>query len=150
MNQTSFLILAGVFGIWNLMLTIFFIRLVRHYRGLTKEINGENLEKILEAILKEGRVSREDIDKIKEEISFLEKESYFHFQKAGLIKFNPFSDLGGNQSFSLALLNGKNKGLVVTALHGRQTTRLYTKLINGEKDIKLSEEEIRAVKKAAK
>lgn len=49
--------------------------------------------------------------------------------KIHLTRFNPFSDLGGNQSFILCLLDQSNSGVIITSLHNRDRTRLYAKEI---------------------
>jgi len=68
-------------------------------------------------------------------------------QKIGLLRYNPFKDDGGNLSFSIALLDGKNNGLVLTSMHGREQNRVYAKPIsNGESDFSLTEEEKQAIK----
>ena len=45
----------------------------------------------------------------------------------GLARFNPFGNVGGNQSFCLALLIRKNLGIILTSLHGRNGTRVYAR-----------------------
>lgn len=144
-TKTVFII---VLSVWDLALTWLILRLMRHYRHLTKGVKQGNLEKILELLLKEKRLNQESVKAVEKKLVDLEASSQFSFKKMGLVKFNPFSELGGNQSFSLAILDEGNRGLVITSLHGRQTTRVYTKLV--EKDTKLSEEEQEAVKKAKK
>ena len=75
-----------------------------------------------------------------------------NLQKISLKRFNPYQDTGGDQSFTVALLDGKDNGLVVTSLHARGGTRVFAKEIkNGKADgVKLSEEEELAVKEALK
>jgi len=133
--------------IWNLILTGLFLRLLKHYRGLLKGTQKGNLEKILEKNLKQVEINKSETDRLNHLLSNLSETSKCHFQKAGLVKFNPFSEMGGSQSFSLALLDGNNSGLVVTSLHGRDLTRLYVKLVKGAKVVggKLSKEEKSAV-----
>ena len=46
-----------------------------------------------------------------------------------LIRFNPFSEVGGHHSFVLTLLDMHKNGVVLTGLHGRGLTRFYTKLV---------------------
>lgn len=142
----------GVFLIglatWNLIISGLIWRLIRHYRRLTTNVSQGNLEKILEKILDQGELTRREIDQIKKELAQLDQKEKRCFQHFGLVKFNPFSDLGGSQSFSLAILDDHNHGLVLTGLHGRQTTRVYAKLLNGKEGVKLSEEEQMAIKKA--
>lgn len=49
--------------------------------------------------------------------------------KINLVRFNPFNDLGGDQSFILCLLDNQNSGAIITSLHSRHHTRLYAKSI---------------------
>jgi len=133
--------------IWNFVLTGLFLRQLRHYRGLLKGTQKGNLEKILEKNLKQVETNKLEIDKLSNLLLGVDRAGKCHFQKAGLVKFNPFSEMGGNQSFSLALLDGNNSGLVVTSLHGRDLTRLYVKLVKEAKVVggKLSKEEKSAI-----
>jgi hypothetical protein len=66
--------------------------------------------------------------------------------KIKLFRFNPFNDVGGDQSFILTLLDETNSGIVLTSLHNRNITRVYAKPIkNGEGEISLSNEEKNAI-----
>lgn len=69
--------------------------------------------------------------------------------KIGLNRFNPFQDIGGDQSFVLCLLDNHNSGAIITSLHNRDTTRVYAKhIINGQSDQQsLSSEESRLLAK---
>lgn len=70
--------------------------------------------------------------------------------KVGIIRFNPFKDIGGDQSFALALLDGKDNGITISSLHTREGTRIYSKPITkGESEkYTLTEEEKSAIKAA--
>jgi hypothetical protein len=70
--------------------------------------------------------------------------------KVGIVRFNPFKDIGGDQSFALALLDGKNSGIVLSSLHTREGTRIYSKpIVKGESEkYTLTEEEKQAIKTA--
>lgn len=70
--------------------------------------------------------------------------------KVGIIRFNPFKDIGGDQSFALALLDGKDSGLTISSLHTREGTRIYSKpIIKGSSEkYTLTEEEKTAIKNA--
>jgi hypothetical protein len=62
--------------------------------------------------------------------------------KTAMSRYNPYKDVGGDQSFSIILLNGMDTGLVVTSLHTRSGTRIYSKQItNGKTEVELSSEE---------
>jgi hypothetical protein len=145
----NWIIVLPILILWNLGLTYFVWTTVKKFKNLTNRVEGGNLEEVLKEILKKEKLTEKEIDKIKQRIDEVSKQEKFALQKMSLVKFNPFSDLGGDQSFSLALLDGHDRGLVITGLHGRKTTRVYTKIINGE-DVKLSEEEKKAIKQAKK
>jgi len=52
-------------------------------------------------------------------------------QRVGVVRFNPFPDAGGDQSFAVALLDAEGTGLVVSSLHGRAETRVFAKAVSG-------------------
>ena len=82
-------------------------------------------------------------------VSQLQNHTQFAIQKVGMVRFNPFDDGGGNFSFSLALLNHHNAGVVITSMHGRQQNRIYSKsIISGKSETPLTEEEQRAMLEA--
>jgi hypothetical protein len=71
--------------------------------------------------------------------------------KKGFVRYNPFGDVGGNQSFSLALLDKMDTGYVISSIHSREGTRVYAKSVEaGASEYNLSEEEKKAIKIAVK
>lgn len=92
---------------------------------------------------------KEDFDRISRELEKLKSEGKFSIQKVGLVRFNPFKEIGGNQSFSLALLDGNDCGIVISSLYSSQENRFYGKTIkNGKSEYSLSKEEKEAIKMA--
>lgn len=72
-------------------------------------------------------------------------------QKISIVRFNPFGDTGGDQSFSLAVLDAHDSGYVLTSIHGRQGTRVYVKPVDFTKSkYSLSVEEQQALSQAIK
>lgn len=72
-------------------------------------------------------------------------------QKISIVRFNPFGDTGGDQSFSLAVLDAHDSGYVLSSIHGRQGTRVYVKPIDfGKSKYQLSTEEQQALTQAVK
>lgn len=98
------------------------------------------------------RVKFEEILGLEAKLDNLSRQSLRNIQKVGLIRYNPYQDTGGDQSFSLALLNGKGTGLVITSLHTRSGTRVYAKPVIAGKaeNYKFSEEEEEVIEKALK
>ena len=88
------------------------------------------------------------LSELKKRVLDLEKETPNNIKKVGLVRFNPYRELGGNQSFALSLLDEESNGVVLSALHSRQTTRIYAKpvILGKETRYSLSDEEKEAVK----
>jgi len=110
-----------------------------------KKKEPENLKEILAQF----RDLENNLEKLSEELGILKKENKFSIQKIGLVRFNPFKEVGGNQSFSAALLDGNDSGIVITSLYTREGNRVYGKPIkNGQSEYLLSAEEKEAIEKA--
>lgn len=137
---------------WQALLTFFLIRLLLHYNNLTKGASGKNLSSILENLLNEVKIAKKDIDFLKTRCDKIEKDGIFHIQKFGLLRFNPFKDTGGDQSFILALLDGNDTGVVISSLYSRSGIRWYAKKVALGKgvDHELSEDERKAIKETKK
>lgn len=149
-----FPIILGLFIVlflWLLVVTFFAVRLSTHYNNLVKDTNKRTLQAILETLLKDMESTKKDIEILTKRCDTIMQEGNFHIQKIGLLRFNPFKDTGGDQSFILALLDGKNTGVVISGLYSRAGTRWYAKKIKEGKGIEheLSEEEKKAIQEAA-
>lgn len=145
-------VLTFSFGVWLLILTGFLVQTIFHYRRLTNKIDKKDLQSILEKILKESKIQGREIEEIVKKVTRLDREEKRHLQKIGFIRFNPFSETGGSQSFVLSLLDEQDNGLVLSSLHSREATRFYAKKVKKGKgeDFELSKEEKEAVKRAKK
>ncbi len=88
----------------------------------------------------------ENLEKLSKELKSFKKESGWFLQKVGMVRFNPFSEVGSDQSFSVALLNGQDDGVVITSLYTREENRVYGKPIKGGiSEYSLSNEEKEAI-----
>jgi len=136
--------------VWLSVLSFYLYKTINHYNKLINLSKEDNLSSVLEKIIKELNVNKEEIENLRREIEVLEKSGISHIQKLGLLRYNPFTDVGGDQSFALSLLDGNNNGVVVTSLHGRDQTRWYgKKVVNGEgAEHQLSEEEKKVIKES--
>ena len=73
----------------------------------------------------------------------------YTYQKMGLIKYDAFHEMGGKLSFSLAMLDVRNNGFIINAMHTREGCYTYIKeIVDGNSIIVLSEEEQEALKRA--
>lgn len=139
-----------ILTIWLSLISFFLYRIIVHYNRLTRGITKGDLRSILEKILAKVDLSAEKIEELTEYCQKIEKEGRFHIKKVGVLRFNPFKDTGGNQSFVLALLNEENDGLVLSSLYTRTGSRWYVKKVQEGKgvEVNLSKEEEEAIKKA--
>jgi hypothetical protein len=86
---------------------------------------------------------------LREQAGAMQTGSRHAVQHLGLVRFNPFDDTGGNQSFALALLDANADGVVLSSLHSRSATRVYVKaVLGGRCDAALSAEELAALRDA--
>jgi uncharacterized protein DUF4446 len=122
-------------------------RLGKRLDGITRGADGRSLEAVLDAHLdKVFGVSRE-VDDLSARSAMLEANGRKAVQRVGLVRFNPFEETGGNQSFALALMDANGDGLVISSLHARAGTRLYAKsVVAGKSDAALSAEEAEALR----
>ena len=124
-------------------------RLDARLAGLTRDSDGRSLEAVLDAHLDKVYAVSRELDELAARMAVLEGAQRRSFQRVGLVRYNPFEETGGNQSFALALLDAGGDGWVLSSLHARSGTRVYVKAItSGRADTGLSDEETAALGQA--
>jgi len=150
----SALVMALVIAVIVLALWVAWLQrseavLRRRLRRVIGDAEGSGLDEILDRHLRrlDDVVHRVDaLNKLNQE---LERLSQRTIQRVGLVRFNPFADTGGDQSFAIALLDAEGNGLVLSSLHSRTDTRVFAKQVaNGRSSHALSTEEQDAIRKA--
>ncbi|MCL5103136.1 MAG: DUF4446 family protein [Armatimonadetes bacterium] len=128
------------------------IRLSRLTRRRSSRLADGGVEDIVESINDQSRAITKVENHLEDVISRhddLDKAMSCCLQRMGVVRFNAFDDVGGEQSFSLALLDARNNGIVISSIYGRQDSRIYVKgIVNGEGERPLSQEETKALKQA--
>ncbi len=115
----------------------------------SKNRKGAQKIKTLEEAIEHIEVLDSQLKEALLKIKNLEEKNIFSFQKFNLIRFNPFDGMGGDQSFSLCLLDKEDNGFVITSIFTKQGTRIFAKPIEkGKSNYELSEEEKKAIEKA--
>ena len=148
------IVVALVVAIGFLILAIIVLarrsrRLDARLVGLTRDSDGQSLEGVLEAHLDKVIEVARKLDDVAARTNVLETRQPLAFQRTGLVRYNPFEETGGNQSFALALLDADGDGWVLSSLHARTGTRVYAKaIVGGRSDTGLSDEETAAIKQA--
>lgn len=150
MERLSLVYLAIFF--WLVVVSFLLARILRTFSKITKGISEKDLRVILEEILRKiGEQEKKGLQ-LGEHLEKIEKDGLVHIQKVGLVRYNPFLETGGNQSFVLALLDADDTGVVITSLHSREATRVFAKPVKEghEAGYEFSKEEIQAVLLAQK
>ena len=100
-------------------------------------------------LAKEVKSLQERLENAINDLAALKEAHEKAITKVGIVRFNPFGEIGGDQSFSVALLDSKNSGVVITSHYGKDIQRIYAKPIKeGKSEYSLSTEEEDAIKKA--
>jgi hypothetical protein len=144
------LVVAGLCLLLMVMVQSFQVsRLSQRINQITGGVEGGDLEEILSHHLETVHQVARDLDELTARMAIVESASRHHFAKQGMVRFNPFPDTGGNQSFALAMLDESDDGFIVSSLHSRTGTRIYAKAVTGGKaDTSLSAEEQDAIDEA--
>jgi len=124
-------------------------RLGRRLDALTGASDGSSLEGVLGVHLERVRKAVDEVERVAVRTTTVEGDVKRSLGRVGLVRYNPFEDTGGNQSFALAILDAQGDGFVVSSLHARAGTRVYAKSIRGGlSESGLSEEESEALRQA--
>ncbi len=138
-----------VLAVWVAWLQRSEALLRRRLRRVLPEGESGGIDEILDRQLTSidsltGRVDA--LNKLHHELEDLSQRT---IQKVGVIRYNPFADTGGDQSFAIALLDSLGNGVVLSSLHSRTDTRVFAKPVHsGRSKYQLSDEEQDAIKKA--
>lgn len=111
--------------------------------------DGVNLEELLQRHFDDRQAVSERLADTSERVEVLERKMRSAKRYVGVVNFDAFSDVGGSQSFSIAVYDEEGNGTVLTSLVGREGCRVYGKcLVNGKPDRLLSKEEEMAIEQA--
>ena len=107
---------------------------------------GPDLETLLQANLTRLDSADERLDALSGDLAALIERQKRDLQHVGIIRFNPYQDTGGDQSFAIALLDSYSDGVVISGLYARQGVRLYAKPVQaGQSAYPLTDEEKQAM-----
>ena len=144
---------VAVLAVLILILLILLIVQMTKVKKLRKRLDkfvlgkdGESLEEDIASLYEDNKLLKTNVEKNKKDIRTLYKKLESAYQKSGLIKYDAFSQMGGQLSFSLALLDENNNGFIINSVHSVEGCYSYTKEIkNGECSLELGKEEAEAL-----
>lgn len=148
----TFAIMGGVLLLTFILLIVNMAKtkkLRKKYESFMIGKNGESLEDTLVKRIQQVEGLLVSVDENKEHIQQIFDTLKDTFQKVGMVKYDAFDEMGGKLSFSLALLNQKNDGFIINAMHSREGCYTYIKeIVDGNSIIVLAEEEKNALELA--
>lgn len=152
-NSEMIVLYSAVISIFSLMILCIqgakLSKLKKKYERLSNNIEGENIEEIIHEYYQ--KIDHLDIrmNKMDVLVETIERKLLYSIQKIGFVQYNAFDDIGGSLSFSIALLDEKNTGFILTNIYSRSNSIIYGKPIkDGKSAHTLSGEELQALDRA--
>lgn len=139
---SALVILTIVLIILNIVSLVKISNLKKRLRKFMKGKDARSLEKEIIALHEDNKFLKNSTDTNKKDIRDLNKRFAKAFQKIGIVKYDAYQQMGGLLSFSLALLDEDNNGLILNSVHSTEGCYTYTKeVVYGECKLELSNEE---------
>lgn len=124
-------------------------KLQKKYAKFMKGKDAKSLEQEIEGLYDDNNFIKEEAEKNRKNIKDIQKRMEYCYQKLGIVKYDAFSQMGGQLSFCLALLNEKDDGFILNSVQSSEGCYTYTKEVKkGECAITLGEEEKQALDQA--
>ena len=121
------------------------------YNKFMNGLSGASMESVLENCIEKVKGVVEKSKEIEYQLNSVERNMYYCVQKVGVIRYNAFDNVGSDLSYSIALLNNNEDGLVISSLYSRDSSSTYAKPVTGGKSkYALSAEELQAIDTARK
>jgi hypothetical protein len=139
----AILFIVGIILFFNLKISL------KKYRFLTKGNEDKDLEGLLLGLSKQLGDNTSQVEKLNSDFKEFKDCSMKNFQNWSLVRFKAFNNVGGDQSFALALMDAFGDGLVISSIFGREESVVYCKPIKkGASVYPLSKEEQEAIHQA--
>ncbi len=124
-------------------------RLHRLYLRLTRNTSGGNIEEILVGYMDTVRQVEQRLTRLEQRVDELAQVQRTCLQRIGLVRFDAFEEVGGKQSFAVALTNAQEDGVVLSSVYSRRDVRIYAKSLHaGKPSHPLTDEEQQALAQA--
>jgi len=153
-ETTTLLIYASLgFGVVSMITAVIAFRSAhfarRRWHSLLTGGDGARLEELLELHAQDRGVVERRVRDLEARVTELEEKGRSSKRFLGLVRYDAFEDVGGSQSFALAVYDENGDGAILTSIVGRTDCRVYAKpLIKMQSERKLSQEEQRAISEA--
>lgn len=150
-NQDLILLILAVgvafLAVWNAYQHLEISRLKKSSKALFSGRNASSLEEIIMGQISKIKDLNQSVIALKDMDQRIINALSHAVQKVGVVRFNPFSEVGGNQSFAIALLDNYDSGVIILSLYSRDGVRIYAKPVQqGKSQYQMSKEEEEALR----
>lgn len=147
----SILVLLLTILVINIVNSIKIKKLNKKYENFMKDVDGNNLEFLIERCIKETSEVKEKARDTENKLNTVERNVLQCIQKIGIVRYNAFDNVGSDLSFCVALLDSYDTGVVLSGIYSRDNSMTYAKPItSGKSKYPLSAEEMQALEIAKK
>ncbi len=144
-NNIIYLVFSGaiiLLLIWNIIISVQLSGLKGKYKRFMRGATNKSIEQLIREYMESIDNTVNKVDVLSGELIHLKEQTDRCIQKCNIIRYNAFSDTGSDLSYSIALLDGYNNGVIISSIYGRNESVTYAKPIdNGECRYPLSLEE---------
>lgn len=148
-TEILLLLMMVVFFFWLALVEWRLARQAQMQRMLFTSQRGVDLEQSLRDFISRLDRTESQLQNVTARTAGIEAKQPLSVQHVGIVRFNPFSDRGGDQSFVVALLDDRADGVLLSGLHARTESRLYAKpVVGGQSTYPLTGEEKEAIDRA--
>lgn len=145
------LLIVLMLGGWLAFTEYRYQKLAGSFRALMTGRGGADLEATLLDFVARMDHVEQVAQRVDNRVSAVEVKIPYLVQHVGVVRFNPFQDKGGDQSFAMAILDDHADGAVISSLHSRADVRIYAKpIVGGQSTYTLTAEEKEAIARAMK
>lgn len=139
-------VLILILVILTIVQTVRLNKLSKKYKKFMSGKNAKSLEKDIIGLYEDNKFMKASAEKNRKDIQTLYKKFESAYQKVGIVKYDAFNQMGGQLSFSLALLDENDNGFILNSVHSTEGCYSYTKEVKGGLcDISLGDEEKKAL-----
>lgn len=144
MNDMESLFLYSILGLFVLVviLGLWITQLSKRILKLTQGAKGVSLENVIVNTNHQIKALHGQQEQHQLEINHLKETTQSSLQHLGIVRFNPYKNTGGSQSFAIALTDGRENGIIISSLYTRERVNVFAKPIqSGSSSFTLTEEE---------
>jgi len=148
-SMNTLVITIGILGLLVIVLLILSIVTMLRLKKLTRGQSAASLETVIKENNKLVKEIKNTLKNQETQIVDIKQDAMKNIQNVGVIRFNPFKETGGSQSFVVALTDKKNNGVVISSLYARERVNIFAKpIINGGSTYTLTDEEQQALRES--